>query len=230
MHQRVAKYLAMRAKPGSECKIIPQELTSIGLLISIFSEETFAKSGRQCNGLQLSLQSQSVLYVQTFDEEQRAKLTEILEADKWKRSKMDMTSVVNKMVAIPSMKELFSAGPKNGNHNKQQPANGMCNEDGGPLNGKDEHLGRIDLMDASYVVTDFIPSFLKIIAEYCNLCSMLPIVTIELGLKTAEMIKLLNSRVCQLILGAAAVTEGYLRTITIRYVLTFSCLFTVQVL
>ena len=45
---------------------------------------------------------------------------------------------------------------------------------------------------------------------------MLPNVSVELGLKTAELIKFLNSRVCQLILGAGAISVAGLKTITIR--------------
>ncbi len=32
------------------------------------------------------------------------------------------------------------------------------------------------------------------LADYCNLCTMLPNISVELGLKAAELIKFLNSR------------------------------------
>ena len=54
--------------------------------------------------------------------------------------------------------------------------------------------GVFQLKDETFSVTESIPAFLKILAEYCNLCTMLPYVTVELGLKTAEIIKFLNSR------------------------------------
>ena len=53
-------------------------------------------------------------------------------------------------------------------------------------------------------------------AEYCDLCSTLPSVCVELGLKSAEIIKFYNSRICQLILGVAAISVSGLKTITIR--------------
>ena len=40
---------------------------------------------------------------------------------------------------------------------------------------------------------------------------------VELGLKTADLLKLFNSRACQLVLGAGAVSLAGLKTITIRY-------------
>jgi vacuolar protein sorting-associated protein 54 len=54
------------------------------------------------------------------------------------------------------------------------------------------------------------------LADYCNLCTMLPNISVELGLKAAELIKFLNSRICQLVLGAGAISVAGLKTITIR--------------
>ena len=44
-------------------------------------------------------------------------------------------------------------------------------------------------------------------------------VTCQVGLKVAELLKLFNSRTCQLVLGAGAVNMAGLKTITIRYCL-----------
>jgi vacuolar protein sorting-associated protein 54 len=41
-------------------------------------------------------------------------------------------------------------------------------------------------------------------------------VCIELGLKSAEIIKFYNSRICQLIIGVGAINVSGLKTITIR--------------
>jgi len=49
---------------------------------------------------------------------------------------------------------------------------------------------------------------------------------VELGLKTADLLKLFNSRACQLVLGAGAVSLAGLKTITIRsYPFIFYLLF-----
>ena len=57
---------------------------------------------------------------------------------------------------------------------------------------------------------------LQMLADYRNLCTMLPNISVELGLKAAELIKFLNSRICQLVLGAGAISVSGLKTITIR--------------
>ena len=54
------------------------------------------------------------------------------------------------------------------------------------------------------------------LSDYCELCSSLPSISVELGLKTAELMKFFNSRICQLIIGAGAISVSGLKTITIR--------------
>ena len=110
MHERTAKLLTQRSK-ASNCKgqqMTTQELTNLGLLVSIFGEETQALAGRQCSGLQLSLQSQTVIFVQSFHEENRTRLSSILERETWKKSKLDNAAAYAKLGAIPSLQGLFS--------------------------------------------------------------------------------------------------------------------------
>ena len=110
MHERTAKLLTQRSK-ASNCKgqqMTTQELTNLGLLVSIFGEETQALAGRQCSGLQLSLQSQTVIFVQSFHEENRTRLSSILERETWKKSKLDNSAAYAKLGAIPSLQGLFS--------------------------------------------------------------------------------------------------------------------------
>ena len=52
--------------------------------------------------------------------------------------------------------------------------------------------------------------------DYCELCALLPSTSTELGLKVAELMKFFNSRICQLIIGAGAISVSGLKTITIR--------------
>lgn len=118
MHERIAKLLTQRSKPGSDYKIIPQELTSIGLIVAIFSDETLKKSGKHCTGLQLSLQSQTVLYVQAFHDENRLLINSVLEKETWKRSQNDLSSVRAKLTAIPAIKQLFTNVEKHGKNLK----------------------------------------------------------------------------------------------------------------
>jgi vacuolar protein sorting-associated protein 54 len=67
-----------------------------------------------------------------------------------------------------------------------------------------------------FLVPDSAYEFVLMLAEYCELCTSLPSTSVELGLKTAELMKFFNSRICQLIIGAGAISVSGLKTITIR--------------
>ena len=110
MHERTAKLLTQRTKASNlkAQQITTQELTNLGLLVSIFGEETQTLIGRQCSGLQLSLQSQTVIFVQTFHEENRTRLSTVLERETWKKSRLDNSAAYAKLGAIPSLQGLFS--------------------------------------------------------------------------------------------------------------------------
>ena len=60
------------------------------------------------SGLQLSLQSQTVLFVQSFHETHRQQLSTALESETWKRTTADQGALVNRLVAIPALREIFS--------------------------------------------------------------------------------------------------------------------------
>ncbi len=111
MHERTAKLLTQRSRLNANnsnvVQITTQELTSLGLLVSIFGDETQALIGRQCSGLQLSLQSQTVMFVQSFHEENRMRLSNILEKETWKKSRLSNSAAYAKLGAIPSLKALF---------------------------------------------------------------------------------------------------------------------------
>ena len=67
-----------------------------------------------------------------------------------------------------------------------------------------------------YIVPDAAHDFILMLVDYCELCALLPSTSTELGLKVAEIMKFFNSRICQLIIGAGAISVSGLKTITIR--------------
>ena len=127
----------------------------------------------------------------------------------------------------------------NGEEGSEKSTSAAEDTDSEKGSSKDEaavSVGHFLVSGESYSVTESIPTFLKVrllkqecmirliinwvilqmLADYCNLCTMLPNISVELGLKAAELIKFLNSRICQLVLGAGAISVSGLKTITIR--------------
>merc|ERR1712003_534806 len=68
-----------------------------------------------------------------------------------------------------------------------------------------------------HIFVDSVISLLAIISNYCYLTDHLPKTKLDIGIKITELLKLFNSRTCQLVLGAGAVSVAGLKTITIRH-------------
>ena len=94
-----------------------------------------------------------------------------------------------------------------------------------PVNGSDSKdskeqknfgIGVINVNHTPFCVSASAHMFLIMLCDYCIMCSTLPSITSELGLKTAELVKVYNSKICQLVLGAGAISVSGLKTITIR--------------
>eukprot|EP00094_Tigriopus_californicus_P006558 TCALIF_06314-PA protein Name:"Similar to scat Vacuolar protein sorting-associated protein 54 (Drosophila melanogaster)" AED:0.03 eAED:0.03 QI:253/0.88/0.7/1/1/1/10/0/899 len=213
MNERCAKLLTQRSKGASISHITTQELTNIGLLVSIMASESIKQSKRPCTGLQLCLQGQSVMFIQNFHDEQRLKVSQILEKETWKKSTSDPSPVLARLGAIPSMSNLFTTASTPPPPNEPTKTNG---EGSHASHASHASSSCFHIRGQDFHVVECVSTFLKILAEYCNLCSMLPSVTVELGLKTADLVKFFNSRVCQLVLGAGAINVSGLKTITIR--------------
>lgn len=101
------------------------------------------------------------------------------------------------------------------------PVNGSDDNDKKPLSrSKDEKkdfgIGVIYVNNTPFCVSSSTHLFLIMVCDYCIMCSTLPTITSELGMKTAELVNLYNSRISQLVLGAGAIVVSGLKTITIR--------------
>ncbi|KAJ1343671.1 hypothetical protein BSLG_001746 [Batrachochytrium salamandrivorans] len=69
-----------------------------------------------------------------------------------------------------------------------------------------------------YYVVGSVLLFLKTLTEYMNCAEKLPVLTTDVLNRILELLKLFNSRVCQVILGAGAMQSAGLRSITARHI------------
>ena len=132
------------------------------------------------------------MYIQTFHDEKRLELSEFLEKEKWKKSEADFSDFKSDFEPVDLLHQLFF-------EDRSTVANGA-----------------VRVGDTAFSVTYSTQQFLVLLCQYCSLGSSLPSVSFELGLKTAEIVKFYNSRICQLVLGVGAISVSGLKTITIR--------------
>lgn len=168
----------------------------------------FAHSNYQLTlpGFQLSLQGQTLLFIQSFHDEKRLELSELLEKEKWKKSDLDFASLKDKFAGVECLNVLL--------FNSATPPNGHEDEEKGEAPSNVPTSVYVEGEEFSVVAST--QHFLVTLAGYCELGAALPSVSHELGLRAAEILKFYNSKICQLVLGVGAISVSGLKTITIR--------------
>ncbi|XP_024389299.1 vacuolar protein sorting-associated protein 54, chloroplastic [Physcomitrium patens] len=79
------------------------------------------------------------------------------------------------------------------------------------------HMKSIQIRGSSYHCVNCGLILLKMIAEYINISDALPALATEIVHRVAEILKLFNSRSCQLVLGAGAMQVAGLKSITAKH-------------
>jgi len=105
------------------------------------------------SGLPLSLQGQTVLFVQSFHEEHRSLISQALDKESWKKCEQGgKSSVVAKLTAIPALKNAFNNSGNSGNSN---------NGNNGEENGVEEVDDGINVNGEKFAVTSSVLAFLR---------------------------------------------------------------------
>ena len=148
------------------------------------------------------MQGQSLLFIQSFHDEKRLELSELLEKEKWKKSDMDFASMREKFISVGCLDQLLFGGMSHNGHNEES--------------SKKLNPSSVFMEGEEFCVVGSTQQFLVTLAGYCELSAALPYVSHELGLRAAEILKFYNSKICQLVLGVGAISVSGLKTITIR--------------
>ena len=330
--ERISKILSLRSKEPARKIISTKELFDLSNFADILNEDVLKMTGKISSGFQISLQAQSVIYLESFHELKKSELSSILEKENWKKISQsvqasnstqrlvtenedhflkvpilhasmfskktntvsntdlinennvmnktgqnmpletpnntdnvnsngsgDMTDVTEDNFKDRHSSELpcdidssisNSSGNNlvNGNHPNNEDENELAtsvesesDSDNAtiinkPLAKEDQlvitqtknilteqkysektnDLGIIYIKSIPFCASASSHTFLFMVCEYCILCATLPSIVSELGLKLAELVKVYNSKICQLVLGAGAISVSGLKTITIR--------------
>jgi len=191
VHERLGKLVTVRSRPAAVKLVTPTELASVGSLVSKLVCVTQAMCGKTSAGLHLSHQGQTILYVQQVQEEARGRIIKEMETEKWRKTYCSRSQFSELHKEISDMFEI-------------------------DLVSDDDNISEVIIEGESFTFVDSVISLLSTVSDYCNLADQLPQASVEIGMKTAELLKLFNSRTCQLVLGAGAVSMAGLKTITIR--------------
>ncbi|XP_059410784.1 vacuolar protein sorting-associated protein 54-like [Carassius carassius] len=193
---RCVKVLMTRAKDGSLERLSSSEFVCLSQAVESFVSDADELCGRRSVSLRGALQSQANRFVQRFHEERKNKLSLLLDNERWKQADVPaefqdlVDSIADGRITLPERKHTGSEDRK--------PSEFLC------VDGQ------------KYAVVGTVLLLIRMFLEYCQCVNDIPSITTDILTRLADLLKLFNSRSCQLVLGAGALQVVGLKTITTR--------------
>ncbi|OWR48316.1 vacuolar protein sorting [Danaus plexippus plexippus] len=168
------------------------QLSKLSKLIEDFSKECENITGHYSNSMKLALRSFAMKYIQNLHSDRRVQLTTALNSERWKIADVpyELQSVINKICEIGEIPSTL-------------------NYESGKADGK-----YLIIDKESYAVVATVQLLIKILLEYCDAIKQSPDIVQYLVHCMLELMRLFNSRCCQLVLGAGAIQSAGLKTIS----------------
>ncbi|XP_013187838.1 vacuolar protein sorting-associated protein 54 [Amyelois transitella] len=168
------------------------QLSTLSNLIEHFSNECEKITGHYSNAMKLALRSFAMKYIQNLHAEKRSQLTTSLNLERWKTADVpqDLQSIVDKIC-----------------EHGEIPSSLQC--DSRKSEGK-----YLVINKENFSVVATVQLLIRILLEYCDATRQSPVIVQYLVHCMLELIRLFNSRCCQLVLGAGAIQSAGLKTIS----------------
>ncbi|KAF9918247.1 hypothetical protein BX616_009774 [Lobosporangium transversale] len=239
-HSRCAKLMSMRSEQTA--KLLPIEVYRLLRLTWSFVLQSELLSGYMCYGLRTAILSQSKAFLLQFHMQKTSQLAISVGEDQWIQVEVPWSSqaTANEIVAIStlSLQEarnkdfamafnvLKLAGPPVAqgimDHDTFLPArlgskgpkesNSSSKETEIPVPTRVLSIG-----DEVFFVVGCSLVLLDIVAEYLDILNNISALTTDVMQRIIELLKLFNSRTCQVILGAGAMRSAGLKNITAKH-------------
>ncbi|CDW54712.1 Vacuolar protein sorting-associated protein 54 [Trichuris trichiura] len=202
--ERLCRFIAFRGKEHFSKTLATEEFVGFTKMVNQIDDDFQSLCVQPITKVRFYVFSMVEAFIQRFHEEKKTKLTNIIDSENWKRAEVPklFQDIVNdfestgKLRDVPTMDE---AARKNVGYRSY-------------LSKKGE----------KFVIVGTALILLQIMAQYCQLVEMLPTYSANLLTPMVDLLKMYNSRSCQLILGAGALQMVGLKTISSVH-LALSC-------
>lgn len=177
------------------------QILELSRTIDVFTKFCEEISGKQSPALRAAFKIQAGNYVNKFHSQRKNKLTMLLDAERWKPAEipLEFQNLVDKISTNTIIKEIPSS-PKDEEKREF------------PMNNKVSNSLVLD--NQNFVTVGTVLILLRIVLEYCVCGYELTLLAPVIGKNLAELLRMFNSRSCQLVLGAGALKTAGLKTIT----------------
>ncbi|KAF9181290.1 hypothetical protein BGZ51_005563 [Haplosporangium sp. Z 767] len=241
-HSRCAKLMGMRSEQSA--KLLPAEVYKLLKLTWSFVLQSELLSGYMCYGLRTAILSQSKAFLLQFHMEKTSQLALSVGEDQWVQVEVPWSSqaIANEITAISMLSTQearnkdftmvfnvlsLSAPPRQALDDHEsfiQSRLGSKNSNGLVSNGKEAATIEVpaptrvlSIGDEVFFVVGCSLVLLDILAEYLDILNNISALTTDVMQRVIELLKLFNSRTCQVILGAGAMRSAGLKNITAKH-------------
>ncbi|KAF7722023.1 hypothetical protein EC973_003779, partial [Apophysomyces ossiformis] len=195
-HVRCGKMISYRSDQNAVLN--PTDFYRLSNVMQMFIQQCEVYCGRTCFGLRGTVLSQQKSFVNHFHMERIKQEAQLIENEQWVSSEVpsDFQRIVDRICdgGISSFAEMHSEEKKEEERTKSLFVNG-----------------------SSYFVVGCTLLIIKMFEEYLRCALNLEGMTTDIMQKLVELLKLFNSRVCQVILGAGAMRSAGLKNISAKH-------------
>ena len=191
-------------------------------LCRLFADECEAISGRSGSALKGAVNDHITNFVQKFSDHEKQELAKAMDSDRWEPKDFDssdtevlahiLKSMESDPPTWPEIGDILSAVP--------EPTPATTNGTNGTSDAPKERNKNTTpaiVDEEKYTISQSSTFVLRGIERHLVVVSQIPSMTSEISSSLCEYIKLFNSRLCQLILGAGAMATAGLKNINTKH-------------
>nr|XP_040235232.2 vacuolar protein sorting-associated protein 54 [Anopheles coluzzii] len=199
-HERCANLVSNQSLERSA--VSAEQIAQLAQIVERFADGCQAACGVQSAPLKLALCAQGNRFAQKFHTERKSKLALLLDSERWKQA--EVPAEFQTMIDCIARGEFHWSKPALNGH---QQTNG-----GGAAPSPPQSVLKVEGEPFALVGAALL--LVQIVSEYCRCASQLPVIAPQLGRNVVDLLRMFNSRCCQLVLGAGALHVAGLKTIT----------------
>uniref|UniRef100_A0A182PTM3 Vacuolar protein sorting-associated protein 54 n=1 Tax=Anopheles epiroticus TaxID=199890 RepID=A0A182PTM3_9DIPT len=191
-HERCANLVSNQSLEKSA--VNAEQIAQLAQIVERFADGCHKACGVQSVPLKLALCAQGNRFAQKFHAERKSKLALLLDSERWKQAE------------VPAEFQSMIDGIARGDFHWSKPV----------LNGgaAPSPQSVLKVEGEPYALVGAALLLVQIVSEYCRCASQLPVIAPQLGRNVVDLLRMFNSRCCQLVLGAGALHVAGLKTIT----------------
>lgn len=223
VQSQIVKVLKVRVEQV-ELLSLPQFLSYFSLN-RLFADECEAISGRSGAALKTVVDNQIKAYIASFSGRHKHQIVQVMDSDKWDAKDFgDLESVLLHRVLQASTGEVDAwAASSRVWDSENNSTNNTPTTNGTAVNGDDASIASKDRIrsavvdEQKYILPESAILMVRVIEEFQHLMAGIPSIIPEIAQSFLDCLKLFNSRLSQLILGAGATKSAGLRNITTKH-------------